>query len=741
MRSASDTLERLEGKVVKIIFSAKDSDYTIFVVRDKKTGKHETVVGGAPELKAGQKVSVLGHWSVHKTYGRQFAAKGFETNEEAAYSGRGIEGYLASGIVKGIGPQLAKRLVQAFGADFFKVVEKTPERLREVEGIGEEKIKAIVTALAKQKTGRSAVLFLYEHGVKGAAAKRILKAYGKKAVSKIVENPYRLAKEVDGFGFVSADTVALSLGFDPQSPKRVSAAIDYVLETAAVRDGDCRLATSVLVRRVTDLTEASRSVIESEIGQGAERNDLIVEDGFVYRRSLYLAEERTAENVARLCEPALSLPWPAGDPDEVIPQAEESLSIRLSASQRKAVEAAISSKFLVITGGPGVGKTTVLRVILSILEKSGINIALCAPTGRAAKRMKESCRREAKTIHRLLEVNPKTKQFARNAHNPLDCDLIVVDEFSMVDIFLADALFSAVPTSAAVLIVGDVDQLPSVGPGAVLADLLISRTVPVVRMNEVFRQAAESAIVRVAHRINDGIFPVIADKLGDSDCCFIEKATPEEIADEVVRMTTEVLPAALGTDPKRDIQILCPMKKGEIGTLELNRRLQVKLNPVGHEQPIIERFGTRYAVGDKVMQIENDYEKQLFNGDIGFVTEVDPRNQSLAADFDGRSVNFKYDELGELMLCYAATVHKSQGSEYPVVVMPVATQHYVMLQRNLFYTGVTRGKKQVVLIGQKKALSIAVLGRQSNGRETGLAEKLEAAVRKEGAESNTHVTP
>ena len=726
--------ELVDGTVEKVIFDGWPKNaYKVLLFRPKR-GRAFVAVGFMPQVAKGDRLSLSGEWTVHKTYGKQFSVDEAENPDDKvelapADETRGIEAYLGSGIIKGVGPQLAERLVATFGKDFFKVVEKTPERLAEVDGIGEEKIRSIITSLEKQRTGRNTMLFLYAHGIRGAQARKIFKAFGHRTAKLLVKDPYRLMREVPGFGFLSADAAALSLGIPRDSQLRIRAAVEFVLSKAADY-GDCCLELHMLRRRVRALVDVDNEQIAEAVEACEKAGAVAVEvegdEKLVFLSGVQAAEMRLADRILNLLESGLLPVQLQNDVAGSVAEADREFGFRLASGQRRAVEAALQSKFLIITGGPGVGKTTIIRAILKALEKTDIEIALCAPTGRAAKRLSESCGVRASTIHRLLEANPKTRRFARDEINPLDCDLLIADEFSMVDLHLAEALFRAVPDEASVILVGDVDQLPSVGPGAVLADLIESGVVPVIRLDELFRQAAESSIVRVAHQINDGIMPVISGESDTgADCIFIERDTPEDIADEIVEQVASELPLRCGLSSLRDVQVLCPMKKGDIGTVALNRRLQKMLNPVDPGTPVLERFESVFSVGDKVMQIENDYEKQVFNGDIGFVSGLDAKAQTLEVDFDGHAASYRYEELDELGLCYAATIHKSQGSEFPAVVIPLAMQHYPMLERKLVYTAITRAKNFVVLVGQREALAMAVRGKQAERRMSGLKRRLQ----------------
>jgi exodeoxyribonuclease V alpha subunit len=640
-----------------------------------------------------------------RTHGQQFKARFLRTSAPTSIDG--IQKYLSSGMIRGVGPVYAKKLVRVFGEKVFDVIESQPGRLREVDGIGPVRAKGIITAWAEQKVVREIMVFLHSHGVGTARAVRIFKTYGTDAIQIMTENPYRLARDIRGIGFKTADAIAMKLGIEKTAMIRVRAGISYAL-TEAMDDGHCGLPRDELMPAAEGLLEVPlelvRTALDCELTEGTVIADNVGETPCVFLTGLHRTERIIAERLHRLTNGPL--PWPWIDPDKALPWVAQRVGLVLAESQTAAIKLALVSKVLVITGGPGVGKTTIVKGILRILAAKGVRLLLCAPTGRAAKRMNEATGFEAKTIHRLLEVDPKGGGFKRNEDNPLHCDLMVVDETSMVDVMLMQALVKAVPNNAAMLIVGDIDQLPSVGPGQVLADIIASDAVPVIRLTEVFRQAAQSRIITSAHRINRGSIPDLSPPTTDSDFYFVQADDPETAVPRIIELVKTRIPKRFGLDPVRDIQVLCPMNRGGVGARSLNIELQAALNPAGDNK--VERFGWTFVPGDKVMQIENDYDKEVYNGDIGYIDNVNLDSGELSASFDGRPVTYGFGELDTLVPAYAATIHKSQGSEYPAVVIPVMTQHYAMLQRNLLYTGVTRGKKLVVLVGQKKAVAIAV---------------------------------
>lgn len=701
-----------------------NADNGFCVLRVKVRGRRDlvTVVGHAALVSAGEAVQATGAWVNDREHGLQFRADFLKASAPTTLEG--IEKYLASGMIKGVGPVYARKLVAAFGEGVFDVIEGAPERLREVAGVGPVRAARIVAGWAEQKAVREIMLFLHAHGVSTARAVRIYKTYGPDAVQVISEDPYRLARDIRGIGFRTADQIAARLGFEKTAPVRLHAGIGYAL-TTAMDEGHCGLPADELLELATELLEAPRALVEAALEGELMTGDVVADsvDGraCVFLTGLYKAESAVAERLKRLS--AAPPPWPAINAGKVIPWAEARTGLTLADSQREALAQALQSKVLVITGGPGVGKTTLVNSILQVLAAKRLRILLAAPTGRAAKRMTETTGLEARTLHRLLEIDPANGGFKRDADNPLDCDLLVVDETSMVDVMMMNALLKALPAASALLLVGDVDQLPSVGPGQVLADIIGSDAVPVVRLTEVFRQAASSRIITNAHRINRGEMPDLSAQAG-SDFHFIEGNEPEEVVPKLLRLVARHLPQRFGFDPRRDIQVLCPLNRGGLGARTLNIELQAVINPPGPKR--VERFGWTFGPGDKVMQTANDYEKEVYNGDLGIIAAIDEDERELTVDFDGRAVVYDFGELDSLALAYATTVHKSQGSEYPVVVLVLSTKHYAMLERRNLYTGLTRGKRMVVVVGSRKAISIAVRGKQTSRRWSKLREWLAA---------------
>jgi exodeoxyribonuclease V alpha subunit len=711
--------EVLVGLVERVAYQNADNGFCVIRVKARSHRDLVTVVGHAATICAGEWITASGDWVNDRTHGQQFRARFLKTSEPTSVEG--IEKYLGSGMIRGIGPAYAKKLLRAFGEKVFDVIEAQPARLRDVDGIGPVRASRIVAGWAEQKVVREIMVFLHSHGVGTARAVRIFKTYGADAIQVMTENPYRLAREIRGIGFKTADDIAMKLGIEKAAIVRVRAGISYAL-TEAMEDGHCGLPTDELVPLAEKLLEVPqdliRTALDLELQEGTVVADRVGETPCVLLAGLHRAERTIAERLIHLANG--KLPWLWIDPGKALPWIEQRIGLSLAENQKAAIRLALMSKVLVITGGPGVGKTTIVNAILRILAAKGASLLLCAPTGRAAKRMTEATGFEAKTIHRLLEVDPKGGGFKRGDDNPLDCDLLVVDETSMVDVMLMQALMRAVPNKAALLLVGDIDQLPSVGPGQVLADVISSGAVPNVRLTEVFRQAAQSRIITTAHRINQGMIPDLSPPEDASDFYFVQADDPADAVDRIIELVKTRIPRRFGLDPIRDVQVLCPMNRGGVGARSLNIELQAALNPAGDHK--VERFGWTFAPGDKVMQIENDYDKEVYNGDIGYIDNVDPNEGEIVTTFDGRSVSYTFGELDTLVPAYAATIHKSQGSEYLAVVIPIMTQHYAMLQRNLLYTAVTRGKRLVVLVGQKKAVAIAVRNMSGRRRWSKLGE-------------------
>jgi exodeoxyribonuclease V alpha subunit len=715
--------ESLTGLIERVTFFNEENGFAVIKVKAQGHREPVTVVGSLPSVNAGEWLTAEGHWVQDRQFGPQFRAELLRST--APTTREGIEKYLASGMVKGIGPTYANKLVAKFGEKIFDVIENYSGRLEEVDGIGPERRRRIKAAWAEQKVIRAIMVFLHSNGVSTSRAVRIYKTYGENAIEAVRANPYVLAKDIRGIGFRTADQIAQKMGIPHDSLLRACAGLSHVL-SEATGQGHCALPISLLKEEALKLLLVPEMVLDAALERTLNQRELACEliggEDLVFLPMLKRAEEGIAERLKKLG--TLSANYPAIDFEKAIAWCEQRTSQVLAASQKTALQQALKNRFLIITGGPGVGKTTLINAILMILRAKKISCLVCAPTGRAAKRLTETTGLEAKTIHRLLEVEPGKGTFLRNESNPLSCDLLVVDETSMVDVTLMHHLVRALPLHSSLLLVGDVDQLPSVGPGAVLRHLIESEAVPVVRLTEVFRQAADSRIITNAHRINQGLLPDLAEREKDSDFYFVERNEPEKISDALIEMVSDRIPKRFKFDPIRDIQVLSPMNRGSLGVRELNVQLQAALNPPRPNEPFVERFGWQFRVRDKVIQTENDYDKAVFNGDIGQVAEIKSDEQEVTVDFEGRKVAYEFAELDEISLAYAITIHKSQGSEFPAVVIPLATQQFMLLQRNLIYTGVTRGKKLVVLIGQQKALSMAVGNNRAERRFSGLLARL-----------------
>jgi exodeoxyribonuclease V alpha subunit len=717
-------LTDLQGQIERVTYTNDENGYTIAKVKVYGHRELVTVVGNILSPTPGEIIKMKGEWANHPKFGEQFKLSYYKTTTPASV--HGIEKYLGSGLIKGIGPVMAKRIVERFGESTLEVIEANIQRLERVQGIGAKRVAMISKAWDEQKEIRAVMLFLQTHGVSSGYATKIFKQYGNESINVVQENPYRLAHDIFGIGFITADRIAQKLGFDKNSLLRAEAGILYVLHQLS-DEGHVYYPQSPLIEEAIEILEVEPEVLSDALVRLVAQKKVVAEvldesEGPV--DAIYLAKYHLSEGQAAAGLKALQRA-PKGvraiDADKAVEWVQEKLSMTLAEKQVEAVKAAAMSKVMVITGGPGTGKTTIIRAILKIFSAITKQILLAAPTGRAAKRMSEATGHEAKTIHRLLEYSMKKGGFQKNEDYPLNCDLIVIDEASMIDLILMHHLLKAIPKSATVILVGDVDQLPSVGAGNVLNDIIGSGIIPVVELNEIFRQAQESSIIVNAHRINKGLLPDLATQKDIDDFYFVPEEDPENAVQRIIQLVKERIPARFGLNPVDQVQVLTPMNRGVCGTTNLNTALQESLNP--GEGGIL-RGGRSFRVGDKVMQIKNDYDREVFNGDIGRITGIDEENHEVVVTIDNRPVVYDYSDLDELVLAYGVSIHKSQGSEYPAVVIPVMTQHYVMLQRNLLYTGVTRGKKLVVIVGTKKALGIAVQNNKTVARNTYLAQRL-----------------
>jgi len=701
------------GQVERVTYHDEETGFAVLRVGAGRGGGTLTVTGRVPAVSAGEWLAAEGRWVVDRDHGRQFRADSILCSPPT--SAEGIERYLGSGLVKGVGPACARRLVAAFGARVLEILDKYSSRLEEVDGIGPSRRKAIKAAWTEQKAVREIMLFLHANGVGTARATRIFKTYGESSIKTVRADPYRLARDITGIGFKTADAIASRLGIAADSPSRARAGIAHALSVAAA-SGHCGYPADGLAGEAEALLGVGRGMVEESLAGMVAAGDLVEDHGLVYLPQLLRAESRLATGLRALA--AGAPPYPAIDPAAALEWVEKKTGVRLAPGQSDAFRMAVSSRAVVITGGPGVGKTTVMRAILMALRAKKVAPLLAAPTGRAAKRLSEATGLPATTLHRLLEARPGGT-FGRGSSRPLECDVLVVDEVSMLDVPLFARVVDALPPGAALILVGDADQLPSVGPGAAMAGIIASGALPVARLGEVFRQAAESAIVTNAHRINSGGLPTDGE---DFYCLFREGA--EAVSRTLLEVVCRRIPKKLGLDPMEDIQVLAPMNRGPLGVRALNTLLQDALNPLRPEDASVERFGWQFRPRDKVLQTSNDYEKEVFNGDIGRVRSIDPGAGEVVVDFAGREVPYALGELDTLVPAYAITIHKSQGSEFPAVVIPLSTGHYPMLQRNLLYTGLTRARSFAVLIAEQRALRRAVTNNPASTRHSALEARL-----------------
>lgn len=710
------------GYIERITFQNSENGFTIAQLQEKGKRDLTCIVGTLPFLKPGETVQCKGQWKQHLIHGRQFEVS--ECRIEAPADIVGIKKYLGSGLVKGIGPIYAARIVEKFGTETLHIIDQSPERLLEVEGLGKKRLETIKTCWTEQKSIRDVMIFLQSHGVSPTYAQKIFKTYGEHTIQKVKENPFHLAKNIFGIGFKTADSIAKKMGFAQDSVFRIDAGIEYVLSQLA-SDGHVCFPVDQFLVAAGQILEIPNSNIAERLALLKEEDRIelfdLIQDGLktphIWMKSLFMAEIGIAREIKRLQNETCHLRQI--DVEKALDWVQRILKIQLASNQKLAVTNALTNKIQIITGGPGTGKSTITNAILTITEKLTSKIILAAPTGRAAKRMSEITKKKASTIHSLLEFDFRGG-FKRNRDNPLECDLLIVDEASMIDTYLMYSLLKAIPKHARVIFVGDINQLPSVGPGNVLKDIISSQTVSVTMLNEIFRQAAGSRIVTNAHSINNGKFPDIRNQ-SDSDFFFLEAPEGEDVLKQIIALVSQRLPRKYGFDAVNDIQVLAPMRKGIIGTENLNVVLQQTLNPKDNSLFVA---GKKFSIGDKVMQIRNNYNKEVFNGDIGRISHIDVAEKKIAVMFDDREVTYDFSDLDELVLSYAVSIHKYQGSECPCIVIPIHTSHFKLLNRNLLYTGVTRGKRLVVLVGTTKALAIAVHNDEVKRRYTGLQQAL-----------------
>ncbi len=712
-------MEYLHGYIERITFQNPETGYTVAQLRPPGKQYLVCIVGSMPLVQPGETVRCRGEWKSHLIHGRQFEVNECQTEMPADVVG--ISKYLGSGLIKGIGPVYAARIVELFGVTTLDIIDLTPERLLDVPGIGKGRLSKITACWQAQKTIRDVMIFLQKYGVSPSFAQKIFKSYGAKSVERISENPYHLARDIIGIGFKTADGIAQRMGHAPDSPSRISAGIEFVLSGLSDEGHVCYPVEGFLPEAVKVL-EVDEPLVQQQLETLGKENRVVLApigfgeaaQPFVWRTPLFLAEQGIAKELQRIRNGTCRLR--SIDTAKAIAWVQGILNISLAPRQADAIAKTLQDKVHIITGGPGTGKSTITKAILSITDKLTSQIVLAAPTGRAAKRMTEITGRKAQTIHSLLEFDFRVGAFKRGRENPLECDLIIIDEASMIDTLLMNSLLKAIPAHARLVLVGDINQLPSVGPGNVLKDLIASQKVPVTGLTDIYRQAAGSGIITNAHAINAGIFPNI-DNPPAGDFFFIEKEQPEEVLATIVNLVTQRLPAKYGFDQLNDIQVLAPMRRGIIGIENLNQVLQEKIVTSG--TPLL-RSGRRFLPGDKVMQIRNDYQKEVFNGDVGRIKKIDMVEQEVIVIFDERAVVYDFTELDDLVLAYAVSIHKYQGSECPCIIIPIHTTHFKLLYRNLLYTGVTRGKKLVVLVGTKKALAIAVHNDEVRRRYTAL---------------------
>lgn len=708
-------MESLRGVVERITYANEETGYSVIKIKSKGYMDLVTVVGSMATVNVGSVITIKGFWSSNPKYGRQFDAKEWE--EALPASIYGIEKYLGSGLIKGIGPVYAKKIVNQFKERTLDIIEEEPDRMIEVPGIGQKRVEMIKKAWQDQKEIKNIMLFLQSYGVSTSFGSRIYKVYGNTSIEVVKENPYQLADDIYGIGFKTADGIASKLGIEKDSFKRCRAGIFYTLSQLS-EEGHCYATGEQLLTKSMEILEVEESKIVMSMDYLIEQKEIIKEaPDKIYLPPFYFSENGVARRLKQIMQSHAKKQ--VRKSDEVIAQLEKNEHMTYDEIQRAAISLAEKSKVMVLTGGPGTGKTTTTHGIIQLFKESGMEVLLTAPTGRAAKRMSEATGMEAKTIHRLLECKPP-EGYKKNEDNPLEGDVLIVDEASMIDIILMYNLLKAIPDHMIVIIVGDIDQLPSVGAGNVLRDMIDSGVVPTIKLERIFRQAMGSKIITNAHKINKGENPDLKGGR-ESNFFFIEAEDNEEVLQAIETLCTKRLPNYYKVNPIKDIQILTPMQRSETGVANLNSLLQVALNPC---EIHLKRGATEYRLYDKVMQVRNNYDKEVFNGDVGFISAIDIEERTLKVKFDDKEIEYEALELDELVLAYATTIHKAQGSEYPIVIMPITFSHYVMLQRNLLYTGITRAKKVVVLVGNRNAIYKAVKNNEVKNRNTWLRERL-----------------
>ena len=714
-------METIYGHIERITFHNKENGFIVARLKEKNKKNLTPIVGKIVQIFEGESVELQGNWKNNKNYGNQFE---FETCKTALPTSiESITRYLSSGLIKGIGPKMSKQIVKKFGESTLDIIETSPERLTEVEGIGQKRSQMISVAWLEQKHVAKIMSFLQNYGISQSLCTKIYRNYGEQSIAKIKENPYRLVKDIWGIGFLTADKIAQNMGIEKDSIRRAKEGTAHVLNTQSEK-GHVYCPKSILTNEAAKLLNVDSEVISQAIIELIIDGRIVAEEDsqgkdIVYLSPLHKTEENLSKKLVDLKSSRHSI-RPI-DSEKAIDWVENKLNIKLAGKQKEAIISATQEKIIIITGGPGTGKTTIIKSILEILKTLKLRIALTAPTGRAAKRMNETTGHPAQTIHRLLKYEPGKGGFSYNQNNPLETDVLIVDEASMIDIYLMYNLIKAIPKHALIVLVGDINQLPSIGPGNVLRDMISSGQFKTVILDEIFRQAKQSKIITNAHLINHGKMPNLQNGSLNNDFFFVQKDDPEQIVGMIIRLCKERIPAKFNLDPKNDIQVLSPAHKGITGVANLNKVLQKAINPIGKQ---IQRGDKILRVNDKVMQIKNNYDKDVFNGDIGFIKSINEEEQEVVITFNNKDVLYDYSDLDQIVLSYATSIHKSQGSEYPAVVIPISTQHYIMLQKNLVYTGITRAKKLVVLVGTKKALAIAIRNNNPQQRYTMLSERI-----------------